>query len=135
MIVAQNEVIAHRSGADEHFRPAQLYWYDRRFWIEPMFRDDKSFGFNLQTSHLCDPERIERLLLIVSLAYLWIVFLGSLALFCGAIRLFDRADRRDRSVFSYGLGWLPRLFRLDLHIPVRFHPYWSLHLRTASRVG
>ena len=23
MIVAQNEVIAHRSGADEHFRPAQ----------------------------------------------------------------------------------------------------------------
>jgi hypothetical protein len=112
-----------------------LYWYDRRFWIEPMFRDDKSFGFNLQTSHLRDPVRMERLLLIVSLAYLWIVFLGSLALFCGAIRFFDRADRRDRSVFAYGLGWLPRLLRLDLHIPVRFHPYSSLHLRTAGRVG
>jgi hypothetical protein len=112
-----------------------LYWYDRRFWIEPMFRDDKSQGFNLQTSHLRDPKRMARLLLIVSLAYLWMLFLGSLAVFCGAIRLIDRADRRDRSVFSYGLGWLPRLFRLDLHIPVRFCPYRSLHLRPAGGVG
>jgi hypothetical protein len=112
-----------------------LYWYDRRFWIEPMFRDDKSLGFNLQTSHLRDPKRMERLLLIVSLAYLWMLFLGSLAVFCGAIRLIDRADRRDRSVFSYGLGWLPRLFRLDLHIPVRFCPYRFLHLRPAGGVG
>ena len=24
-----------------------LHWYKRRFWVEPMFRDDKSMGFNL----------------------------------------------------------------------------------------
>jgi len=112
-----------------------LHWYDRRFWIEPMFRDDKSLGFNLQTSHLRDPKRMERLLLIVSLAYLWMLFLGSLAVFCGAIRLIDRIDRRDLSVFSYGLGWVPRIFRLDSYIPVRFCPYRFLHLRPAGSVG
>jgi len=112
-----------------------LYWYKRRFWIEPMFRDDKSMGFHLQTSHLRDPKRMERLLLIVSLAYLWILFLGSLVVFCGAVRLIDRADRRDCSLFSYGLRWLRRLLKLDLHVSVRFCPYHSLHIRPAGRVG
>ena len=112
-----------------------LYWYKRRFWIEPMFRDDKSMGFHLQTSHLRDPERMQRLLLIVFVAYLWILFLGSLVVFCGAVRLISRADRRDCSLFSYGLRWLPRLLKLDLHLPVRFCPYLSLHLRPAGRVG
>jgi hypothetical protein len=112
-----------------------LYWYDRRFWIEPMFRDDKSMGFNLQTSHLRDPKRVARLLLIVCLAYLWILFLGTLAVFSCAIRLISRADRRDCSLFSYGLRWLRRFLRLNLYIPVRFCPYRSLHLRPAGRVG
>jgi hypothetical protein len=112
-----------------------LYWYRRRFWIEPMFRDDKSMGLHLHTSHLRDPKRMERLLLIVSLAYLWILFLGTLVVFCGAVRHIDRADRRDCSLFSYGLKWLRRLLKLDLHLPVQFYPYPSLHLRPAGRVG
>jgi len=105
-----------------------LYWYERRFWIEPMFRDDKSMGFNLQDSRLRDPERMLRLLLILCIAYLWIMFLGCLAILSNCIRLIDRIDRYDCSLFTYGLRWLRRLLKTDSYIPVRFCPYPFLRL-------
>ena len=105
-----------------------LYWYERRFWIEPMFRDDKSMGFNLQDSRLRDPERMLRLLLILCIAYLWIMFLGCLALLSNCIRLIGRIDRYDCSLFTYGLRWLRRLLKTDSYIPVRFCPYPFLRL-------
>ncbi len=112
-----------------------LYWYERRFWIEPMFRDDKSMGFNLQDSRLRDPDRMMRLLLVVCLSYLWIMFLGCMTVIFGFIPLIDRADRRDCSVFTYGLRWLRRLLKTDSYIPVRFCPYPFLYLSQARGVG
>ena len=35
-----------------------LSTYAVRFHIEEMFRDFKEFGFRLETTHLCDPERV-----------------------------------------------------------------------------
>jgi hypothetical protein len=112
-----------------------LYWYQRRPWIESLFRDDKSMGFNLQKSHLRHPERMMRLLLIVCLAYLWIMFLGCMAIISGSRHLIGRRDRRDRSLFTYGLRSLCRLLKLDAYIPVRFCPYPFLHLSEAGGVG
>jgi hypothetical protein len=112
-----------------------LYWYERRFWVEPMFRDDKSMGFNLQKSQLRDPARMMRLLLVVCLSYLWIMFLGCMAVLSGSIRFIDRTDRRDCSLFTYGLRWLRRLLKIDAYIPVRFRPYPFLHLSQARGVG
>jgi hypothetical protein len=112
-----------------------LYWYKRRFWIEPMFRDDKSMGFNLQDSQVRDPARMTRLLLVVCLSYLWIMFLGCMAVIFGGVRLIDRTDRRDCSLFTYGLRWLRRLLKTDAYISVRFCPYLFLHLPEARGVG
>ena len=78
------------------------YWYRYRFWTEPLFRDDKSMGSHLHLSHLRHPERMSRLLLVVALAYLWIMYLGTLALLGGLQRLVDRSDRRDCSLFTIG---------------------------------
>jgi hypothetical protein len=50
--------------------------YSNRFWIEEMFSDHKSRGLNLESTRLTDPDRIERLLVTVSLAYLWIMEVG-----------------------------------------------------------
>jgi hypothetical protein len=111
------------------------YWYRRRPWIEPMFRDDKSMGFNLQDSQLRDPERMMRLLLVVCLSYLWIMFLGCMAVISSSIRSIDRTDRRDCSLFTYGLRWLRRLLKTDAYIPVRFCPYPFLRLPEARGVG
>jgi hypothetical protein len=95
------------------------YWYRYRFWTEALFRDDKSMGFHLHLSRLRHPERMARLLLAVALAYLWITFLGTLALLGGLRRLVDRSDRRDCSLFTIGYEWLRRLLKLDQPIPVR----------------
>lgn len=104
------------------------YWYDKRYWIEPLFGDIKGHGFDLQTSRLRDPERLSRLMLAVSLAYLWLCFLGSVALMTGQAKLVDRTDRRDRSVFTIGRLWLNRLLKLDLPFLVGFCPYPFLKL-------
>jgi hypothetical protein len=44
-----------------------------RFWIEPFFRDWKSYGFDLESSKLVHPRRLETLLLGMATATLWIV--------------------------------------------------------------
>ena len=70
-----------------------VYWYAKRPWIEPLFGDIKGHGFDLQTCRIRHPERIDRLILAVSLAYLWLCFLGSVAILTGRTKLVDRSDR------------------------------------------
>jgi hypothetical protein len=52
-------------------------YYQKRFRIETFFSDQKSRGFNIQKSHIADPQRLSQLLIAACLAYLWIVYLGS----------------------------------------------------------
>ena len=40
------------------------------------------------------------------LAYLWMCFLGSVAILTGQAKRVDRSDRRDRSIFT--IGYLPK---------------------------
>lgn len=104
------------------------YWYRKRPWIEPLFGDMKGHGFDFQTSRLRHPERLSRLMLAVALAYLWLCFLGSVALIWGLAKWVDRTDRRDRSIFTIGRQWLNYLLKLDKPIPVGFTPYPFLRL-------
>lgn len=100
-----------------------LYWYEKRYWIEPLFGDIKGHGFDLQTSRLRHPQRLSRLMLAIALAYLWLCFLGIRALLTGQAKFVDRSDRRDRSIFSIGRFWLKRRLKLDLPFPVSFWPF------------
>lgn len=50
--------------------------YGARWGIEPMFSDFKSRGFGLENSHLEHTDRLERLILIMSLAMYWCVCVG-----------------------------------------------------------
>ena len=112
-----------------------LHWYPKRFWTEPLYGDIKGHGFDFQSSHLCHPARIAQLMLAISLAYLWMLFLGALAFITGNAKLVDRSDRRDRSLFTIGRQWLNRLLKLDQPFPVRFRPYPFLHSFPAWGVG
>lgn len=111
------------------------HWYRRRFWIEPFHGDIKGHGFDWQTCRLRHPDRIQRLMLVVALAYLWMLNLGVMAWFTGAAKLVDRSDRRDRSLFSLGRQWLNRLLKLDEDIHVNFLPYPLLHNFPEAGVG
>ena len=53
--------------------------YGMRWGIETMFSDFKSRGFGLMQSHIRKPERLERLILVMSIALYWAVSCGAFA--------------------------------------------------------
>lgn len=50
--------------------------YGMRWGIEPMFSDFKSRGFGITQTHLKNPDRIERMILILTIALFWAVSTG-----------------------------------------------------------
>src|SRR5712692_6461035 len=87
------------------------------------FSDQKSRGFHLHTSHLADPQRLSRLFIAACLAYIWIVYLGSICMKEGWISIMHRSDRCDLSLFQLGLRLLSNFLNEDLPIPVAFHVF------------
>ena len=95
--------------------------YTKRFRIETFFSDQKSRGFHLHQSHISDPQRLSRLFIAACLAYIWIVYLGSVCMKEGLASRIHRSDRCDLSLFQMGLRLLDNLLNEDLPIPVAFH--------------
>ena len=50
---------------------ASIRQYERRFWIESMFNDQKSNGFELEQTRVTEAKRIESLLLVSTFAHLF----------------------------------------------------------------
>ena len=105
-----------------------LRWYRRRGHIETLFSDQKSRGFRLDLSHLSDPERLHRLLIVACLAYLWLITLGSQACADKLVGQLNRTDRCDLSLFQLGLRLLDWLLDGSRPIPVAFCPLPALAL-------
>jgi len=63
---------------DEPPSKGRVLDYGMRWAIEPMFSDFKSRGFAITKTQLQHPDRIERLILIVTMAYYWAVSTGML---------------------------------------------------------
>ncbi|MBA3944356.1 MAG: transposase [Herpetosiphonaceae bacterium] len=99
---------------------AALAAYRKRAHIETFFSDQKSRGFQLNRSHLCDPQRLTRLLIASCLAYLWLVYLGVCALRDGWLRRLHRQDRCDLSLFRLGVRLLARCLKEHLPLPNGF---------------
>jgi hypothetical protein len=96
------------------------YWYAKRFRIETFFSDQKSRGFHLHKSHLSDPMRLSRLMMAACLAYIWIIYLGALAIRDGWHRIIHRTDRCDLGMFQLGLRLLEYFLNEGMPIPVAF---------------
>lgn len=94
-------------------------WYRLRFRIEGMFANHKSRGFQIHKSHLCKPERLARLLLATSLAYLWVHEVAMFAQAHGWVAQFHRTDRCDLSVFQIGLRAMQYARRERKRLPTR----------------
>jgi hypothetical protein len=109
-------LVSNLSSAEE-----AIDYYKKRFRIETFFSDQKSRGFNIHKSHLTDPQRLSRLLIAACLAYLWVVYLGSLCDKEGWRAIIHRKTRCDLSLFQLGLRLLEYLLNKELPIPVQFH--------------
>ncbi len=109
-------VICHRKATRASWRLGR-----KRFWIEPTFRDWKSYGFDLESSHIDDDQRLDRLLLGMATATLWLLLLGDW------VRANDRATwltanhRRDYSLFRLGRDYVRRSEICDWHLPICFN--------------
>jgi hypothetical protein len=95
-------------------------WYRKRMHIETFFSDQKSRGFQLDKSHLSDPDRVNRLMLAACLAYLWVIYLGTVAQQGDWLSRIHRRSRCDLSLFQLGLRLLHYLLNHDLPIPSSF---------------
>jgi hypothetical protein len=109
-------VVSNLSSAEE-----AIEYYTKRFRIETFFSDQKSRGCNIHKSHLTDPQRLSRLLIASCLAYIWVVYLGSLCQKEGWQNIIHRRKRCDLSLFQLGLRLLEHFLNEQLPIPVQFH--------------
>jgi Transposase DDE domain len=107
---------------------ARGQWYGWRMWEELAFRDFKSTGWQWQRSHIWAPEPANRLWLVMALAYVWTLSLGTGVRHTPAWRRELTRGRHGRhSLFQLGLRLLTRWWalgrrlctelRLILHLP------------------
>jgi len=109
-------LVSNMDAAEEACR-----YYQKRFRIETFFSDQKSRGFHIHKSHISDPQRLARLLIAACLAYIWIVYLGSVCAREGWISIIHRMKRCDLSLFQLGMRLLEYFLNEELPIPVQFH--------------
>lgn len=96
---------------------AQGNWYGLRMWEELAFRDFKSTGWQWQRSHVWDPDHANRLWLVMALAYVWALSLGTRVIRTKALRReLTRGRGWRRSVFHLGLRMLKRWIELGRHL-------------------
>lgn len=92
---------------------AVLDTYSRRFTIEETFRDtkDPTFGMGLSATHIRDPEKRDRLLLLLAMAHTLLTLLGVASEESGLDRTLktNTSKRRTLSLFNQGILWYEAL--------------------------
>jgi hypothetical protein len=92
--------------------PAQISkLYGQRMTIEELFRDHKNKrnGWSLRDTKITRPQRLDRLLLILAIAYLLLCGIGLIALKTGGPGDWSSSTRNECSVFTIGRIMLVRL--------------------------
>lgn len=92
----------------------------KRFWIEPTYRDWKSYGFDLEKTHLDDPQRLARLLLAMSLTTVWLIHIGDWLTQHGRRPFLEAPHKQDYSLFRLGRDHIQRARTIGAAIPVGF---------------
>jgi hypothetical protein len=101
--------------------------YARRNWQEQSFRDLKSHGWQWEASGTILPGHMERLMVLLVIAYAWVLALGSFAVRKGRARPLQRHSdnriRRHWSLFKEGLQYFSEVvLRHGEHLHFHFIP-------------
>jgi hypothetical protein len=93
-----------------------LIKYCERWQIETLFRGLKTSGFNLENTHVIHLDRLEKLILVVMIAFVWCYKLGD---FIDAnfkkIKI-KKHGNREISVFKHGLEYLSRVVMSNVNV-------------------
>lgn len=79
--------------------------YKKRWQIEMCFKAMKSSGFDIEKTHLQDIERIEKLILLVIIAFVWCYKIGIYLHQTKPITI-KKHGRKAKSIFKHGLNFL-----------------------------
>jgi Transposase DDE domain len=102
--------------------------YERRYWVETLFGNCKSRGFQLARTEMETPAHLDRLVLAVAIATCLTLGLGTHLIVSGHSDQVDRADRRDLSLFQIGWRWLYRLLALNRLAELKIVFRWDFQL-------
>ena len=96
--------------------------YALRWSIETLFAALKTHGFNFEDTHLTDPERVDRLLAVLTLTAMWAIHVGEWANEQRPIRQKATLGRPQYGLFRYGLDILHRtVAKLERFAEVFYH--------------
>lgn len=79
--------------------------YKQRWQIEMCFKAMKSSGFDIEKTHLQDIDRIEKLILLVMIAFIWCYKVGIYLHKINPIQI-KKHGRKAKSIFKYGLSFI-----------------------------
>ncbi len=79
--------------------------YQKRWQIEMCFKAMKSSGFDIEKTHLQDSQRIEKLILLIMIAFVWCYKVGIHLNQIKPITI-KKHGRKAKSIFKYGLNFL-----------------------------
>jgi transposase len=82
--------------------------YQKRWQIEMYFKTMKSSGFDIEKTHLQDIQRIEKLILLVMIAFIWCYKIGIYLHQINPITI-KKHGRKAKSIFKYGLTFLANI--------------------------
>jgi hypothetical protein len=92
-----------------------LAHYRQRWQIETMFKAFKTNGFNLEDTHLRDSERIDKLLVVVSIAFTWAYKAGIYVHEHVKPIAIKAHHRKAQSFFKYGLRFIINALLVNPH--------------------
>ena len=98
--------------ATYYFDPCALKVYAQRWSIECFFKAIKSAGFHIEDTHLKDQQRLNKLLAVVAIAFLWVYRVGEYNNSLIPIRM-KTHQRRACSMVRYGLDQLNKALLHD----------------------
>lgn len=77
----------------------------------------KGHGFDPESTHLRDFQRVSHLTLLVVLLYVWLITRGSQAIKVGTQHLIDHRDRSNLGVFRISCQGLPQhVYPCGIHL-------------------
>jgi hypothetical protein len=104
--------------------------YAVRIWQEESFRDLKSGGWQWQDSYVLIPQRAERLVLVLAIAYAWMLTQGTFVAHAPAEvqREVFAGQRNPYSIFRSGLRFFKRMMHVkvqSIYVGLFFVPYFK----------
>jgi len=93
------------------------YYYKQRWQIEMTFKAMKSSGFDIEKTHLSDTKRIEKLVLLILVAFVWAYKVGIHIHQNIKPILIKKHGRKAKTIFKTGLDFITKCFLNDSYKP------------------